>query len=186
MKDKKDSKESNFKLLYLLLVILCVLFLVLLLLSSSNTNIQKELNMETRVEVYNLEASNIVFGSLEVTNPSLLPKRVNLDSYVLCNLDNMDISTKLSSGQINLQYTNKAFRNYYYENFVDVGSNEKESLTLYTSYLPFNRFDNTFENETPIEIKYHLFSIEEDINKWDYCIDANIEEALSEITLVIK
>lgn len=182
------SKEK-LNIQYGVLGILGVIFLTLLVASTSNSSLTSEFLIKDKLELNVIPDYNspVEVATLKITNNALLPKKQNLDEYVLCNFDK-DFGTQT----INLEFVGKVTSEYNdifssrYEKSVEVSSGETQELGLIIDYLPF-RYDERSGKELELEdTTLYLIKVNQDEYSWNYCSKTNKDESIKTIEVIFN
>ncbi|MFW6008529.1 MAG: hypothetical protein ACOCP8_04610 [archaeon] len=190
MREKKGiikNRNSNYILIFILF--LAVIFFILLFLSVSKSNIEVNYYFDDDVSfVLNDHSNRIKIGDIEIQNNGVLPKRVVLNSYILCNFDKLDEYHRKFSQPQRVDYTGDSkvktdIFNYKYNDVIDISSGDYKKISMtFSWYLNPDYFDAQ-EN-----FQLYLFLNEETdkLNYYDFCDNVDKEDAIKVINVELK
>lgn len=176
------DKNKNNTFLYTLLIGISFIFLLILLISSNTNSVEKELIIYDNINItnYQNQGSGIKIGELTLDNPSILPKKIKLENYVLCEFDNV-----FGSGNIDLVYrdssnSNNIFNNGYLNN-IELTPKTTSIVNLEINNIPY-RFNANSEEELIGEtLSLYLFEVPQESNTWNYCSDSLDKTSAKEV-----
>lgn len=173
-----------------LLIFMSFIFFSLIFLSSSTNNINSTINFEKSIQIDYLpdyNSNNIVLGTLELKNTGLLPSKIKLDNYVLCQ-----ISSNYGSQTYELNYIgDKTSRDFdifsnYNNNYIEISSKDSVKLNIVYKYIYRLNSYVKRHNLNGSELKFYLFKVQNDDDTYNYCDQVSKENAFSQIKVTIN
>lgn len=164
---------------------LIISFSGLIFFSTSSSGLSINYEFKDSIEIttinnpYDSKSNLYELGKITVSNEGMLPKKVYLDSYVLCFLSESGMDKTY-----NINYRGKTksdsadIFNYNYLTYVELSSGQTQEITIEPQYYYDLRHDVVNYNLNGQEIPFYLFKVDsKDRYYYDFCSSAKKEDA---------
>lgn len=187
--EKKQKNQLNTKFPLIIIGILSIIFLSLLFLSSNKISVKEQINIFDNVQINSLNDDNFYFGNINIENNGFLSKRVNLQKFVLCDLDYNkfeDIQVIYTGSEV--KYVKSDIFGFQENKKIDIDSNFKENISLYinNNYVfretLFNAYLSFIDDNNKNFVLY-LYKIDnnKEFNYYNFCENVNKNQAFKKI-----